>query len=133
MYPVNTMTALPLLQLTCALDGTEAGRLDLGDAWRRFLEFCALPASNLEDHISFQAETTRDVDMPVLTLRLSRQLTDAAWVGPTGPDPTDPSPLANTRSIYIEFLFDGVPSDLDGITLWAEDFPELVSGTLPVS
>jgi hypothetical protein len=115
MYPVNTVTALPLFQLCCALDGRESGDLVLTSTWARFLEFSALPASNADDHIGFQVEVSRDgLDVPVLAIRLTRELTD------------DASPYGRfTRMIFAEFLFEGVPAYLESGSLWAEDYPNL--------
>jgi len=115
MYPVNTITGLPLFQLMCALDGRESGTLVLSQTWPVFLAFCRIPAASTDDQPGFQAEVTRDdLDTPVLEVRLVRQLTDD--VGGFGPV---------TRALYAEFLFEGVPDNIEGHTLWARDFDSL--------
>lgn len=115
MYPINTVTALPLFQLMCALEGREAGTLALRLIWPIFLDFCRLPARSEEDSPGFQAEVSREgVDTPVLEVRLVRQLTDdALGYGRL------------TRVVYANFFFDQVPDDLDGAMLWARDFASL--------
>jgi len=117
MYPINTLTALPLFQLMCALEGRESGSLVLSQTWRTFLTFCALPATSKDDYPGFQAELTRDdLDTPVVEVRLIRQITDdAAGFGPT------------TRAVTTSFLFENSPTDLQNVTLWARDYPDLAT------
>ena len=117
MYPLNTLTALPLFQLMCALEGRESGSLELAQTWLTFLAFCRLETTSQLDTPGFQIDVTRaDLDTPVAEVRLFRQLTDdAGGLGST------------TRIVSANFLFDAAPPELESTEIWARDFPDLAT------
>jgi len=113
--PVNTLTAKPLLEYMLASEGMEAPALVFAKAWPIYCRFLAVPDQDGNVLGSYQAAIAREnPEYAEVTVRLVRELTDgAAGVGDL------------TRSVFVQFIYEGPLLDVVDEECWSNDFPDL--------
>ncbi len=112
---VNTLTAKPLLEYLLASEGLEPPGLVFARVWPVFCHFLTVPDQEGGAVASYQAMIAREnADYAELVIRFARQVSDDA--GGWGD---------LTRSVFVQFMFEGPFPGLAAEECWLNDCPDL--------